>query len=94
MPIKDFVAAVSVGISGGAPVLDLNYREDAAADVDMNVVMTGRGGFVELQGTAERRPFAATDLSRMLILAARGIREVLALQRRALGVTSLRNLHH
>ncbi len=92
MPIKDFVAAVSVGMVGGVPVLDLNYKEDSTADVDMNVVMTGHGGFVELQGTAERRPFSSADLSRLLALANRGIRDVLTLQRRALGVLSLQRL--
>ena len=68
----------------GRPALDLTYAEDAAAEVDMNVVMTGRGAFVEVQGTAERTPFRRTDLDRMLRLAAQGIRQLLALQRRAL----------
>ena len=92
MPVKDFVAAASVGMVGGALVLDLNYKEDSAADVDMNVVMTGRGGFVELQGTAERKPFNAADLSRLLALAGRGIRHLLTLQRRALHASSVRQL--
>jgi len=90
VPVKDFVAATSVGMVGGAPVLDLSYKEDAAADVDMNVVMTGRGAFVELQGTAERTPFRNADLNRLLRLAASGIRHLIVLQRRALGMTSLR----
>ena len=92
VPLRDFVAAASVGIVRGQPVLDLNYAEDAAAEVDMNVVMTGRGGFVELQGTAERHPFHADDLSRLLRFARQGIRRLLALQRRALGISSLTRL--
>ena len=84
LPIRDFVAAASVGMVRGRPALDLTYAEDAAAEVDMNVVMTGRGAFVEVQGTAERTPFRRTDLDRMLRLAAQGIRQLLALQRRAL----------
>ena len=92
VPVRDFVAATSVGLVGGEPVLDLNYREDSAAEGDMNVVMTGRGGFVELQGTAERNPFHARDLSQLLRLANQGIRHLLLLQRRVLGVSSLRQL--
>ena len=92
IPIRDFVAATSVGMVGGQPVLDLSYAEDASADVDMNVVMTGRGGFVEVQGTAERAPFRQSDLSGMLRLANQGIRRLLALQRRALDASSVRQL--
>ena len=92
MPVRDFVAATSVGILKGQPVLDLNYAEDSSADVDMNVVMTGRGGFVELQGTAERIPFRPADLTRLLRLARQGIRHLLALQHRALGASSIRQL--
>ncbi len=92
LPIKDFVAAASVGVVGGAPALDLNYAEDAAADVDMNVIMTGRGAFVELQGTAERRPFHARDLAAMLRLAKQGIGQLFAAQRRVLGASSLKRL--
>jgi len=91
-PVRDFLVAVSVGMVGGQPVLDLNYAEDAAADVDMNVVLTGRGGFVEVQGTAERRPFQAADLTRMLALASQGARSLLALQRRVLRAASIRQL--
>jgi len=83
-PLTDAVAAVSVGIVGGSPLLDMNYAEDARADVDMNVVMTGSGRFIEIQGTAERRPFTEPDLSRLLALARKGIRTLLGLQRRAL----------
>ena len=92
LPVKDFVAATSVGIVRGRPVLDLNYAEDSSADVDMNVVMTGRGGVVEVQGTAERTPFGFTQLTRLLRLAGSGIRHLVALQRRALGASALRHL--
>ncbi|MBI4004268.1 MAG: ribonuclease PH [Candidatus Omnitrophica bacterium] len=92
MPVKDFVAAASVGMVKGAPVLDLSYKEDSAADVDMNIVMTGRGTFVELQGTAERTPFTTADLRRLLQLAASGIRQLITLQRRALRAASPRQL--
>ena len=92
LPVKDFVAAASVGIVGGAPVLDLNYAEDSSADVDMNIVMTGRGGFIELQGTAERTPLRRPDLGRLLRLAQTGIGELISLQRKALGAASIREL--
>ena len=92
LPLRDFVAAASVGMVGGRAVLDLNYAEDASAEVDMNVVMTGRGGFVELQGTAERVPFDQAQLSRMLQLAGGGVRRLIALQRRALGAPALPTL--
>jgi len=83
-PIRDFVAAVSVGVFEGIPVLDLDYAEDASCDTDMNVVMTGSGGLVEVQGTAEGRPFTRTQMNDMLDLAGRGIRELIAAQRAAL----------
>ena len=83
-PIRDFVAAVSVGIHEGTPVLDLDYAEDSACDTDMNVVMTGSGGLVEVQGTAERAPFSRKELDAMLALAENGIRELVAAQRAAL----------
>jgi ribonuclease PH len=82
--IRDCVAAVSVGVVEGQAVLDLNYAEDAAAEVDMNVVMTGAGEFVEVQGTAERLTFSQARLNEMLEQAGRGIRRLVALQRRAL----------
>ena len=88
LPLRDLVAAVSVGIVAGRPVLDLAYAEDASADVDMNVVMTGRGGYVEVQGTAEREPFAPRALDQLLRLACQGIRRLAAIQRRALGSLS------
>ena len=84
--IKDFVAGVSVGMYRGTPVLDLDYAEDAACGCDMNVVMTGRGDFVEIQGTAEGEPFRRAELDALIALAERGIRELFAHQRRALEV--------
>jgi ribonuclease PH len=83
-PLRDFVAAVSVGVYEGAPVLDLDYTEDAACATDMNVVMTGSGGLVEVQGTAEGGPFSRGELDAMLGLADKGIRELIAAQRAAL----------
>jgi ribonuclease PH len=85
-PIQDFVAAVSVGVYRGEPVLDLDYAEDSACDTDMNVVMTGAGGFVELQGTAEGQPFTRAEMNALVELAEQGIRELIALQRAALNV--------
>ncbi len=82
-PIIDRVAAVSVGIVDGEPRLDLEYADDVAADVDMNVVMTGRGLLVEVQGTAEGAPFSRADLNDLLDLADAGIAELLDLQRQA-----------
>lgn len=83
-PLKDAVAAVSVGILRGVPLLDLDYSEDSVCDTDMNVVMTGEGGFVEVQGTAEGAAFSRDEMSRMLGLADKGIRELVAAQRLAL----------
>ena len=82
--MRDFVAAVSVGIVGGVPVLDLDYAEDSGCDTDMNVVMTGSGGFVELQGTAEGAPFAREEMQALVDLATGGIRDIVAAQRAAL----------
>ena len=84
-PIHGQVAAISVGIVGGAPVLDLDYAEDADAETDMNVVMNEAGGFVEVQGTAEGHAFLREELDRLLDLASGGIRELLAAQLGALG---------
>jgi ribonuclease PH len=86
LPVKDFVAAVSVGLYQGKPMLDLDYSEDSACQTDMNVVMTGAGRFVEVQGTAEGDPFARAELDQLLELAGRGIAELVAQQRRALGL--------
>lgn len=84
LPLKDFVAATSVGVVDGKVVLDLCYAEDAVADVDMNVVMTGAGRYVEVQGTAEDHPFDRPQLDAMLQEAMNGIRELIALQRKLL----------
>jgi len=84
LPVRDFVAAVSVGIYQGVPVLDLDYVEDAACGTDMNVVMTGAGRFVELQGTAEGEPFSRAEVDALLALGEQGIGELIAHQRRAL----------
>jgi ribonuclease PH len=83
-PIKDAVAAISVGIVNGVPLLDLEYTEDSACDTDMNVVMTGAGGFVELQGTAEGVAFTRAEMNALLDLAEKGIGELLAAQKAAL----------
>ena len=83
-PLTDFVAAVSVGIFDGVPVLDLDYAEDSACETDMNVVMTGAGGLVEVQGTAEGAAFTRSQLDAMVELAADGIGRLVALQRAAL----------
>jgi ribonuclease PH len=85
-PIRDFVAAVSVGMHNGTPVLDLDYPEDSASGCDMNVVMTGAGNFVEVQGTAEGETFSRKELDALLGLAQRGIAELIALQKKALGI--------
>jgi ribonuclease PH len=84
-PIIDHVAAVSVGVYRDVPVLDLDYAEDSSCDTDMNVVMTGRGGLVEVQGTAEGEPFTRTQLDAMLELASQGIRSLIEAQKSALG---------
>ncbi len=84
-PLRDSVAAVSVGMVAGKPLLDLCYEEDFAAEVDMNVVMTGSGRFVEVQGTGEEATFSEQELSVMLDLARGGIGDLTALQRKALG---------
>jgi ribonuclease PH len=83
-PLTDQLAAVSVGIVQGVPCLDLDYLEDSSAEVDMNIVMTGSGEFVELQGTAEGKPFSEKDLQVLLDLGRRGIDELMAIQRSAL----------
>ena len=83
-PITDHVAAISVGIVQGTPLLDLEYVEDVACDTDMNVVMTGAGSFVEVQGTAEGVPFTRAEMATLLDLAEKGIRELVTLQTRSL----------
>ncbi len=85
-PLRDFVAAVSVGVYQGRPVLDLDYAEDSACDTDMNVVMTGSGGFVEVQGTAEGAPFSRDEMDALFSLAQGGIAQLVAKQKLALGL--------
>jgi len=81
-PLTDTVAAVSVGIYKGTPVLDLPYEEDSGADIDMNVVMVGKGKFVEIQGTAEKDPFSKKDMDALLKLAEKGIKELKTIQKK------------
>ncbi|MCK9282972.1 MAG: ribonuclease PH [Rhodocyclaceae bacterium] len=85
-PLRGFVAAVSVGIVGGTPVLDLDYAEDSSCDTDMNVVMTGSGGIIEIQGTAEGEPFSHAELNALLALADSGIARIVAAQKAALNI--------
>ena len=85
VPLTQSVAAVSCGVVDGAPLLDLDYSEDSTAEVDMNVVMTGDGGLVEVQATAERTPLTRASLDEMLALAASGIDQLRALQQEAIG---------
>ncbi|MFA5143480.1 MAG: ribonuclease PH [Candidatus Omnitrophota bacterium] len=84
IPVSDYVAAVSVGILDGRPVLDLDYSEDSAAEVDMNIIMTGDGRFVEIQGTAEREPFDKDQMNKLITLAHKGIDELIAAQKKVL----------
>ncbi|MDO4539760.1 MAG: ribonuclease PH [Syntrophomonadaceae bacterium] len=89
-PVRDYLAAVSVGILQATPLLDLEYVEDSVADVDMNIVMTGAGKYVEIQGTAEAAPFDRAELDALLALGEAGIRRLMELQRAALG----EEIHH
>jgi ribonuclease PH len=84
--LRDFVAAISVGIYQGVPVLDLDYAEDSSCDTDMNVVMTGAGHFIEVQGTAEGHAFSRTEMDAMLSLAQSGIAQLIGMQRAALAI--------
>ena len=85
IPIRDYVAAVSVGVVNGKNLLDLDYSEDSGADVDLNIVKTGSGGFVEIQGTAEREPFTDKQMNKMLTLANKGISQLIAIQKKMIG---------
>ena len=85
MPVSDYVAATSVGIIAGKPMLDLAYEEDSRAEVDMNVVKTGGGRYIEVQGTAETTPFDRAGLDALLELAEKGIRELVGIQRGIVG---------
>jgi len=84
VPLRDYVAATSVGIVSGQPMLDLSYAEDSKADVDMNVVMTSKGEFIEVQGTAERNTFAKGQMDALLGLAGKGIEELIGIQKKLL----------
>lgn len=84
IPVKDFVAATSVGILGKDLLLDLAYDEDSKADVDMNIVMTGNGEFIEIQGTAEKKPFNKDQMDKLLALARKGIEELISIQKHIL----------
>lgn len=84
VPVSDFVAAVSVGILDGRPLLDLSYQEDSNAQVDMNLVMTSKGKIIEVQGTAEGEPFSESELYKLLTLAKGGIKKLIGIQRRSL----------
>ena len=85
IPVRDYVAAISVGVVNGKNYLDLDYSEDSEADVDMNIIKTGTGGFVEIQGTAEREPFSDKQMKAMLTLADKGIKQLVAIQKKAIG---------
>lgn len=84
IPVSDYVAAISVGIHEGKPILDLDYDEDSTSEVDMNIIMTGSGKFIEIQGTAEREPFAKKEMDELLVLAKKGIDELISTQKKVL----------
>jgi ribonuclease PH len=86
MPVRDCLAAISVGLVGGVPMLDLCYEEDSQADVDMNLVMTGAGRFVEIQATAERGSFDDAQMAEFIALGRRGIAELVELQKKAVRI--------
>jgi ribonuclease PH len=88
-PLTDFLAAISVGFVDGRALLDLEYEDDHRAEVDMNVVMTGRGEFVEVQGTAEGKPFSQEDMDKLMGLAAKGIKKLVAFEKKWLGIRTL-----
>jgi ribonuclease PH len=86
IPLTDYVAAISVGIVNGEKCLDLNYEEDSGAEVDMNIIMTGSGKMVEVQGTAEKKPFSAKDLNDLISLAKNGIDDLIGLQKKLIKI--------
>ncbi|MDP3787436.1 MAG: ribonuclease PH [Candidatus Omnitrophota bacterium] len=88
LPLLDYVAATSVGMIKGEPVLDLTFGEDSNADVDMNIVMTGKGKFIEIQGTAEGEPFDDQEMQKLIALAKKGILQLIDLQKKTLGSLS------
>lgn len=85
IPLRDYVSAISVGLSENGPLLDLDYLEDSSIETDMNFVLTGKGDFVELQGTAEKNPFAASDLAQMTEIAKRGCQQLVQHQHKLIG---------
>ena len=85
IPVRDYVAAISVGIINGKNLLDLDYSEDSEADVDLNIIKTGSGGIVEIQGTAEREPFSDKQMKSMIALADKGIKQLVAIQKKIIG---------
>jgi ribonuclease PH len=85
VPVKDFISAISIGVVNGTTLLDLDYEEDSSAEVDMNIVMTGGGKLIEVQGTAEQIPFSRDQLDSMLDVATKGIRELTEKQRAIIG---------
>jgi ribonuclease PH len=89
IPLNDFLAAISVGFVDGVGLLDLEYEDDHRAEVDMNVVMTGRGNLVEVQGTAEGRPFSPKEMDTLMALATRGIKKLVTIERKCLGIRTL-----
>lgn len=93
MPVTDYLAAISVGIVDGVPLLDLAYSEDSRAEVDLNLVMTGRGQVVEVQGTGEGGPFSRSQLDQLLDLASGGVRQLIDMQRAALGDLGIEEMH-
>ena len=86
LPIQDYVAATSVGLIKGECVLDLTFDEDASADVDMNIVMTGKGKFIEIQGTAEGEPFEESQMEELIALAKKGVTQLIEIQKKVLGI--------
>jgi ribonuclease PH len=89
LPLNDFLGAISVGFVDGRALLDLEYEDDHRAEVDMNVVMTGCGDFVEVQGTAEGKPFSRDDMDKLMALASKGIKQLVALEKKWLGIRTL-----
>lgn len=84
IPVSDYVAAISVGMLGGEPILDLDYDEDSTSEVDMNIIMTGSGKFIEIQGTAEREPFTKDEMDKLLVLAKKGVGELISVEKKML----------
>jgi len=84
MPVSDFVAAISVGMLKGEPILDLDYDEDSTSEVDMNIIMTGSDKFIEIQGTAEREPFSKQEMDKLLVLAKKGVGELISAEKKIL----------